>query len=145
MSFEKKVFAVFILLMGLVLTGSYIAHLLLIVSPRAATLEYRRMVADQEEVIRVKCTDPRKEFAEAEIKYLAKYKLFSDPASKYDILSSRNDVDSRQIAEASDLKIIEDLSIQSCKDAQAEVDEIIISDSTDYFMAHWKELMFNVK
>lgn len=145
MTFEKKGIAAFFAGAILVLGGGYTARILMDDVPSAATREYRRMVADQEEVTKVKCTEPMAEFQIAETKYLQTYGLLFQPTEKYDILSSTDEKNAKQVADANDLKLNEEMAFQSCADAKVENVAIKPANNWDYFKAHWKEMMFNVK
>ena len=145
MTFEQKGIAAFFAGAILILSGGYTARILMDDVPRAAKREYQRMIADQEEVSRVKCTEPMAEFSIAETKYLQNYGLLFHPTEKYDILSSTDEKNAKQVADANELKLTEELVRQSCADAKAENVEIKSAENWDYFKAHWKEMMFNVK
>ena len=129
----------------IILGGVYTAKIIMVDVPSASQGEYRRMVNDQTEVTKVKCTEPRAEFRFAETEYLKNYNLLHNSESKYDILSSTEATNLKQVEDANQLKIIEDISIQSCIEAKAENIQITPAGNWNYFKANWKVIMFNVK
>ena len=145
MNMEKKGILVAVIGSILILGGGYTARILLDDVPSASNREYMRMVADQEEVTKVKCIEPMNEFRIAETKYLQTYGLLFQPTEKYNILSTTDEKHAKQVADANELKMTEELARQSCADAKAENIEIKSAENWDYFKAHWKEMMFNVK
>lgn len=145
MNLEQKGIAAFATGVVIILGGGYMAKIMMDDVPRASNREFMRMVADQNEITKVKCLDPMTEFRAAETKYLQTYGLLFQPTSKYDILSINDPKESQQYNEASELKMVEDLALQSCADAKAEIVEIKPAGRWDYFKAHWKEMIFNVK
>lgn len=145
MNLEQKGIAAFATGVVLILGGGYMAKILMDDVPRASNKEFRRMVTDQDEVTRVKCLEPMAEFHAAETKYLQTHGLLFHPESKYDILSINDPKESQHYNDAAELKMVEDLARQSCADAKAENVEIKQAGNWDYFKAHWKEMMFNVR
>ena len=145
MNLEQKGIVAAVVATIVIFAGGYTAKILMEDVPRAANREYLRMVTDQEQITRVKCLEPMADFRIAETKYLQSHGLLFHPESKYDILSVTDPKESQQYNEASELKMVEDLAIQSCVDAKSENSEIKQSDNWPYFKAHWKEMMFNVK
>ncbi len=125
--------------------GVYTAKILMDDVPRAANSEYMRMVNEQNDIMKVKCLEPMTEFRAAETKYLQTHGLLFHPETKYDILSIVDPKESQQYNDAAELKMVEDLAVQACVDAKAENGEIKQAEKWDYFKAHWKEMMFNVK
>lgn len=145
MTLEQKGIAVFIAGILLTLSGAYTVRIFVEDVPKATFKEFMRAKADQTQVMNVKCLEPMAEFREAETKYLQTYGLLFHPTNKYDILSINDPKENQQYNDAQELKMVEELAVQLCADAKAENVEIKESDKWDYFKAHWKEMMFNVK
>ena len=112
--------------------------------PRAAHGEVIRIRNYQDEITKIKCTEPMAEFNVAETHYLKAYGLSFKPSRKYDVLTSISK-NKTQIDDANQLKIIENLAIKSCKDAKAENLKINPAGNLDYLKANWKVMVFNVK
>lgn len=146
MNFEQKGILFGVIAAFVIVTGGYTAKILIDDVPRASNREFMRAKADQNEIRKVKCNEPMSEFRIAETNYLSTYGLLFSPASKYDILSAdSNDNNKQQKADATELKLNEELAVQSCVDANAETEEIKQAGNWDYFKAHYKEMLFNAK
>lgn len=145
MNMEQKGILAAVLGSVIIIGGGYTAKIIMDDVPRAAQGEYRRMSNDQNEITKVKCIEPMAEFRIAESIYLKNNNLLFDTSSKYDILTRKDNKNLIQLEEATQLKLIEDLAVQSCNDAKAENIQISPAGNWDYFKANWKVMMFNVK
>lgn len=111
----------------------------------AASMENLRISMEKEDILKVKCFEPKGEFEAKETAYLKEYNLLFHPQSKYDILSIRDPKESQQYNDASMLKMEEDLANTGCKEAMQEVAAMKETDRWTYFQSNWKRMMFGDK
>jgi hypothetical protein len=143
-SLEKKVGIIFGIFALIILGGGYFYSFLTHQVAGASYKEFERLRFEKDDNIKVKCLDPKLEFLANETKYLQKYNLLFSPRSKYDILENNtNEANSNQVKDATNLKIEEDLVIQSCLEAKQENNDVKRIDSWDYFKANWRSMTFN--
>lgn len=132
-----------IVLVGIVLE---IVFFYLIDVSRATNREFDRAVAEQQDIMNVKCMEPRNEYAVNLDKYIDAYKFAFNANRVFDVLDEApTPWNAQQQAAANELKIQKELYIQACDEAKAEATTVQRADQWDYFLAHWQEMMFGKK
>ncbi|VTU34452.1 hypothetical protein [Variovorax sp. RA8] len=111
----------------------------------AAIMENRRISLEKDDIIKVKCIEPKAEFAAKETAYLKDYGLLFNPTSKYDVLDIKDGKESQQYNDASMLKMDDELATQGCEEAKQEVAAMKDTDRWTYFQSNWKRMMFGDK
>jgi hypothetical protein len=111
----------------------------------AAIMENRRISMEKDDIIKVKCIEPKAEFAVKETAYLKDYGLLFNPTAKYDVLDIKDGKESQQYNDASMLKMDDELATQGCEEAKQEVASMKDTDRWTYFQSNWKRMMFGDK
>jgi|GEM_PF-5324367 len=142
---DKTTFAILMGLAAVFMTFLWLLSFVLIDVSYASEKEFKRIIAEQDDIYAVKCRDPLKEYEAKKNLYADKYKTFSN-AEVFEILDrDTTDDNKEQKAHAAQLKIERDMADEACKEASAEAEEVKRPGNWEYFGAHWKQMIFGIE
>lgn len=143
---DKLILVSFAVLLIAIVIVLKIVFFYLIDVKRATEKEYERAVAEQQDIMTVKCTDPRIEYDAKLDRYISTYNYAFKQNRVFDVLDEApTPYNAQQQAAANELKIDQELYLQACDEAKAEATTVKRAEQWDYFVAHWQEMMFGKK